>query len=68
MLCKRSAEFSTKDLTTALLHTKMYAEIFCRGQRLPASVKLWLFFAEEILQRIPDRQKSLTEETQQPQI
>lgn len=27
MLCKRSAEFSTKDLTTALLHTKMYAEI-----------------------------------------
>ena len=67
MLCKRSAEFSTKDLTTALLHTKMYAD-FLPGQRLPASVKLWLFFAEEILQRIPDRQKSLTEETQQPQI
>jgi len=31
-------------------------------------VKLWLFFAEEILQRIPDRQKPVTEETQQPQI
>ena len=61
MLCKRSAGFSTKDLTTALLH-------FLPGQRFPVSVKLWLFFAEEILQRIPDRQKSLTEETQQPQI
>ena len=32
MLCKRSAGFSTKDLTTALLHTKMYAEIFCRAE------------------------------------
>ena len=64
MLCKRSAGFSTKDLTTALLHTRD----FLLGHRLPASVKLWLFFAEEILQRIPDRQKSLTEETQQPQI
>ena len=26
--CKRSTGFSTKDLTTALFHTKMYAEIF----------------------------------------
>lgn len=66
MLCKRSAEFSTKDLTTALLHTKMYAEIFCRGE-LPFRETVAVF-AEEILQRIPDRQKSLTEETQQPQI
>gem|GEM_PF-5988694 len=35
MLCKRSAGFSTKDLTTALLHTKMYAEIFCWGIGFP---------------------------------
>ena len=67
MLCKRSEGFSTKDLTTALFHTKMYAEISAGAEasRFRETVAV---FAEEILQRIPDRQKSLTEETQQPQI